>query len=328
VTSSRRSGLLALGFGLALVLGARLVPGLGGPPLYDGVVPVGPYLWLQPADGQQGGAQGATARVAVKSGQNDLVALATPESMPQAQVLAIPGAFVLPAESASLDATIEPVPPAGQPMDGQLASNVYRFSVKDAYGGEVPFRASAQVSIVLRSADPTLLSGVIERWNGTVWVPIKTAPPQTNGGYLAVVTELGDFAVVKPGTLGPGGSGAASPGAASSGSASSASASSGNGFASGSPVASALAPGPSAADGGNSSGGTSLVLPLAAAAVVAIVVFVVLVLVGRRSQPGDPRPPSRPTGRSSGRPPNGRSGTGGRRDTGRDHAHPKDSRDR
>jgi len=274
VSGRRRSGVVALAIGLGLVLGVRLVPGLGGPPLYDGVVPVGPYLWLNPGPGQQGGAQGAAAMIAVNNGKNDLVALATAESLPQAQLLATPGALILAPGATSLSVSIQPVQTPGQPTDGILGSNVYGFEVKDQSGAGATARASAKVSLVLRSADAALLTGIVERWDGSRWVPLKTAPPGVSGAYLAVITEFGDYAVVRPTAAGS----SSAPGA-----------SSGTG-ASASSVAGASgevpSPGPTqVAAGDTGSAGPSLVLPIAGAGLVAILAFVVLASRGSRPPP-------------------------------------------
>ena len=59
----RAAALSALGAGLLVIVAARLlVP--AAPPLYDGVVPVEAYRWLDPPPGQLGGAKGATADIA------------------------------------------------------------------------------------------------------------------------------------------------------------------------------------------------------------------------------------------------------------------------
>jgi len=292
VSARRGLGIAALVIGFVLVIGVRLVPGLGGPPLYDGVVPVGPYLWLTPGPGQQGGPQGATATVPVSGGKNDLVAIATQESLPQAQLLAIPGSLLVGPGATSLHVAITPVPPPGQPTDGTLASNVYQFVVKDQNGTAATAHASSKVSIVLRSADAALLTGVVEHWSGSAWVPLKTAPPGVSGAYLAVVTEFGDYAVVQP-------SGVATPGATRSPTSSKTG-------ATGSPASPApsspSAPAGSDTTSGDGSSGPSVVLLIVIAALVAGVAFVVMVALGRRSGP-PPNDPPTPNGR---RPPGGK----------------------
>ena len=78
----------------------------GAPPLYDGVVVIPPYQWVDPPPGEQGNPQGASATVPVHGGESPLVALATPEDVPQAQILAVPGDLTLPAGARRIVASI------------------------------------------------------------------------------------------------------------------------------------------------------------------------------------------------------------------------------
>ncbi len=292
MSRQRAAGIAALVVGLALVLGARLVPGLGGPPLYDGVVTVGPYQWLNPGPGQQGDPQAAKATVRVIGGENDIVALATPESLPQAQILAVPGSLVLPAGASSLSIAITPVPPPGQPSDGVLGSNVYRFSLTDQTGAVLTARASDKVSIVLRSADEALLNGVVERWDGARWVPLKTDPPGVNGAYLAVVTQFGDFEVVVPGDASPGPSGAGAPGPSGAAGTSPGAPAAGGSVVPGAPSLAGsfgqASPGATPLPAGASSGGLSVAVQVIAAAVIALLILVAILIYGGRSGPHGP----------------------------------------
>jgi hypothetical protein len=284
VTARRRAGIASLLVGVALVLGARLVPGLGGPPLYDGVVTVGPYLWLNPGPGQQGDPQGARATVRVIGGENDIVALATPESLPQAQILAVPGSLILPSGARSLSVAITPVPPPGQPSDGVLGGNVYRFDLTDQTGAVLTARASDKVSIVLRSADKMLMDGVVERWDGSRWVPLPTQPPGVNGAYLAVVTQFGDYAVVVPGAASPGPSG----GSASGPGPSSAGGSAAPGASGGASPAGRASPSETPVPAVASTGGPGVIVPIVAATVIALLALAVILLLGGRSGPRGP----------------------------------------
>jgi hypothetical protein len=157
-----------------------------------------PYLWLDPPPDHPGGAQGESATVAVEAGGNALVALATPESEPQAQLLATPGSLILPAGATSIIASIIPVEPVSLPPDGYIDGNTYRIELTDQAGNEVTADPSALVSIVLRSADETLANGKIERFDGSRWEALETSPAGLTG-FLAVVTRFGDFAVVAAG---------------------------------------------------------------------------------------------------------------------------------
>ena len=51
-----------------LVMAAARIAVPSAPPLYDGVVVIPPYNWVDPPPGLQGGAQGATASLRVRGG--------------------------------------------------------------------------------------------------------------------------------------------------------------------------------------------------------------------------------------------------------------------
>ncbi len=198
--STHRIAFASLAWGLFIIAITQVVAPHGGPPLYDGVMPLEPYLWADPPPDHPGGAQGASGTVTVASGKSDLMAVATPELSPQAQVFAVPGALTLPRGATSVKVAITPIAPTADPPTGYIDGNVYRFSVTDQAGHPVTANASQRVSIVLRSADPTLADAQIARFDGEAWRPLTTSPPDMpGGGFLAVVTEFGDFAVVANG---------------------------------------------------------------------------------------------------------------------------------
>lgn len=208
----RRLGLICLGLGLVVVVLAQSTAPAQSPPLYDGIVPLEPYLWLSPPPGQQGGAQGASATVPLKNAKSPLVAVATPESVPQAQVFAAPGTLTLPPGTQSLNVSITPVPSEVQPADGHIDGNVYRFVVTNQDGAEVTAPRAGRVSIVLRAADPLLTDGTLARLVDGVWQPLDSSPAGFGATFLAVVTEFGDLAIIAsgPGPSAPGESAAPS----------------------------------------------------------------------------------------------------------------------
>jgi hypothetical protein len=204
VQGSRRSewplvGLALMGLALFAALAIRIADPWAAPPLYDGVIVVEPYIWLDPPPGQPGGALARSATVAVEAGQNRIVALATDEGPPQAQLLATPGALTLAQGATSLRVSITPVEPVRPVTDGYIDGNVYRFEVVDQLGRAATAPASAYVSIFLRAADPADVDATIERFDGAGWAPIATSS-EGDAGFLAIVTEFGDFAVVGHGT--------------------------------------------------------------------------------------------------------------------------------
>jgi hypothetical protein len=189
----------------ALVLGAVLaVIGLvlGGRPsitVYDGVVPAEPYLWLDPPPGHPGNPQGATATLPLKDGKSPLVAVATPELVPQAQVFAVPAGLILPAGTTGIDVSIAPVEPPGQPTDSHIEGNVYAITVTNQAGAPLTADPAALVSIVLRAPDPATATAMIGRWDGTTWQAFQASPAGAGATFSAVVTQFGDFAVLLPG---------------------------------------------------------------------------------------------------------------------------------
>jgi hypothetical protein len=258
-----------------LIVAARLVfP--AAPPLYDGIVPIEPYLWLDPPAGDPGGAKGATAEIAVRSGKSPLVAVATAELEPQAQIFAPPGGLTLLPSARSIKVSIEPVPSEGAPTDGHIDGNVYRIDVIDDTGTALTAPESARVTVDLRATDPAQAEATIERFSAGSWQPLRTSPSGFGGSFLSVVTEFGDFAVIVPG---PGPSvPATEPAAASTGLPASASA--GSNEPTGPPSAPNLAPAPP----GDFSGVAGwLVIAVAVALAVAIAVYRLI----RRSR-GDP----------------------------------------
>jgi hypothetical protein len=197
LTGRRRVAGLALGGGILVVVLARVfVP--GAPPLYDGVVINEPYKWLEPPQGEQGGAQGVSDTAALENGASPLIALATPEQPPQAQVFAPPGALVLPAGTTSLLMAITPIPAEGTPASGQIAGNVYRITITNQDGVPTTAPPQAYVSVVMRGPD-NLLEATMARFKDGVWQPLETSHAGYTSGFLSIVTEFGDFALIAPG---------------------------------------------------------------------------------------------------------------------------------
>jgi hypothetical protein len=173
----------------------RAVDRSTAPPLYDGVIVVEPYLWLNPPPDAKGGAIGTSTTVAVKAGQNEEVIVATDEEPPQAQVLAEPGGLTLAEGATGLAVSITPVEPVQPVPNGYIDGNVYRFEIIDQLGRAATSPASAYTSIILRAADPTLTDPTIERFDGAKWEPLETSP-NGDSGFLVIATAFGDFAVV------------------------------------------------------------------------------------------------------------------------------------
>jgi hypothetical protein len=210
----RRPAALAIVVGLGLAFAAARLAPLRTPPLYDGVVPDQPYIWLDPPPNHPGNPSSNSATIAV-NGSSPLTTLATKELNPQAQMFAPPGGLKLPADTKSITVSIKPVEPQAQPTDGHVDGNVYEITVVNQAGMAATADPSASVTVVLRATDPTTTTATIEQFVNGAWTPLKTDPEGFGSQFLTIVTTFGDFAVVLPGpapTTGSSASGAPASG--------------------------------------------------------------------------------------------------------------------
>jgi hypothetical protein len=198
----RRTWLVGAGTLLAGAAIIALAIGFGPrplQPLYDGIVPVEAYRWVEPPPGEHGGAEGASATLPTSGGSNPLIALSTPELTPQAEIFAVPGGLTLPAGTTSLVVSITPLPPDVQPSSGHIAGNVYRITILNQAGATASAPAASQVSIVLRAPDQATTDATMERFDGTAWQPLDTSDAGLAATFIAIGTDFGDFALVVPG---------------------------------------------------------------------------------------------------------------------------------
>jgi hypothetical protein len=187
---------LAVISGLAIVVTAQRVAPISPPPIFDGVVVVQPYRWLMPPPGLPGGAKsGSDTEPADVQG----FASTTPETPPQAQVIADIGALDLPRGTTSMTVSIEPVaPPAVQPVNGVIAGNVYRFRAINQRGASIGVKAGSQLTMLFRGP-PNLTSAKVEAFDGSQWQPVgETDPAGIPDMFTTLVNSLGEFALVAP----------------------------------------------------------------------------------------------------------------------------------
>ena len=187
--------------GLAIVAVQRTAP-LLEPPLYDGVIVAEPYRWLVPPPGAVGDPTSASATASLEDEANPLIAVATAESPPQAQIFASRAALVIPEGTTGLVMSIQPVLPQSLPNDGHIAGNVYRILVTNQAGVPLTAPASARVTIVLRGPE-TEPQVTMAQFGPDGWVPLETTDAGFGSTHLAVVTSFGDFTLIAPGPGGP-----------------------------------------------------------------------------------------------------------------------------
>jgi len=178
---------------LLIVLVARSAPH-GLPPLYDGVIPQDPYRYLAPAADQPGNPPSYAGTVAITGTTTPNIVAATSETPPQAQLIAAPGAFEVPAGTTSVAVTIKPISPPSPALPTGFVGNVYQVSVT-AGGTPLAPVAAIPVTVLLR-APAGVDAGTIEQLTGGVWEPLDTTPAGLANMFLVNATALGDFAVV------------------------------------------------------------------------------------------------------------------------------------
>src|SRR4051794_23860368 len=174
MSRDRALGGLAITIGLGLTLAVQLRAPVGVP-LYDGVVVAEPYRYLHPTKaGDAGNPTSASSTIDVSGDQSPVMAIATEEQPPQAQLIAQGDAFQLPAGSTQLQISVEPVDPQAQPTTDSIAGNAYRFAVVNQAGAPVTVKScDACLSLVLRSP-PEVTEGTVAHFENGVWTAIST----------------------------------------------------------------------------------------------------------------------------------------------------------
>jgi hypothetical protein len=191
----RRVGWLAILAGGGLALGVQVAAPVGVP-LYDGVVVQEPYRFLHPTGDQAGEPTSYTSSEAIVDGVSPIIAAATEESPPQAQVIAQEDAFEVPEGVTSLEVSITPIEPPPPPPEGTIAGNVYRLAVTDQAGNAVPVKpCEACLSLVLRAPDGIEIA-TLKRFADGTWTDVETLHAGVVGMYQANATVMGDYAVI------------------------------------------------------------------------------------------------------------------------------------
>jgi len=209
--TDERAGWLAVIGGAALAFAVQVLAPVGVP-LYDGVAVEEPYRYIRPMGGQAGSPTSFSATIEVVDGTSPQIAAVTAEVPAQAQLILSPGALVLPSGTTSLNVSVTPIEPPPAARGGEIAGNVYRFSVTDQLGRALALKPCNACAVVLRAPENTG-SARLQRYADGAWSDVETIHAGVVGMYAASPTELGDYAVVTGGASGqePGGADGAIP---------------------------------------------------------------------------------------------------------------------
>ncbi len=189
--------------GLALIGLAQFVAPVAAP-LFDGLTVLGPYRYLAPVGTQAGAPTSATVTKPVVDGASPGFSAATTETPPQAQLIAIPGAFQLGPGTTAVTVTIEPIAAPAASSVGTILGNVYHYSVTDQAGAALSTTPGTDVTIVLRAPDATSVA-VVAQYAGGQWTQITSSPAGTPAFFIGTIATFGDFTLVAAagGGIGP-----------------------------------------------------------------------------------------------------------------------------
>lgn len=205
--TDRRLGWLVLAAASVLVLAVQVAQPVGVP-LYDGVVVQEPYRFLHPQGGQPGSPGAYSGEAPVTSDSSPIFSAYTSENPPQAQLIALRGAFTLTPGATKVLVSIVAVEPPPPPAVGGIAGNVYRIAVTDQSGAPLEVRPCAGCLTLRMRAPENTTEAVLQRYADGAWHDVETVHEGLTGSYVTNVLALGDYAVISAASVEPGGPGA------------------------------------------------------------------------------------------------------------------------
>ena len=165
-------------------------------PLFDGVVVVDPYRYLNPPPGGDGSPTSAKATLPIEAGKSPSFAVYTSEMPPQAELLAKGGELAIGPGSTSVTLTIDPIRPAAGSSQETIAGNVYRIKVVDQSGAALAILPGQTITLALRGPAGTAVDAAIARFDAGAWQPLSTGPSGLQDLFLSNVDAFGDFALL------------------------------------------------------------------------------------------------------------------------------------
>jgi hypothetical protein len=187
-------GLGALACGLAMIAAAQAAAPVTSP-LFDGVVVVDPYRYLDPPPGADGSPTSVSATLAIDAGKSPSFAVYTSETPPQAELLAHGGELSIGPGTTSVKVTIDPIPPVQGASAGGIAGNVYRFAVTDQSGAALALLPGETITLALRGPAGVALDAAIARFDGGAWRRLATEPSGLQDLFITNADAFGDLAL-------------------------------------------------------------------------------------------------------------------------------------
>jgi hypothetical protein len=188
-------GLGALACGLAIIVAAQAA----GPvtaPLFDGVVVVEPYRYLDPPPGADGSPTSASATLTIDAGKSPSFAVYTSDTPPQAELLAHGGELSIASGTTSVKVTIEPIPPPAGASPDAIAGNVYRFSLTDQSGAALTLLPGQSITLALRGPAGVAPDAAIARFRDGAWQRLATEPSGLQDLFITNADAFGDLALL------------------------------------------------------------------------------------------------------------------------------------
>jgi hypothetical protein len=188
-------GLGFLACGLAMIVAAQAAPPVTAP-LFDGVVVVEPYRYLDPPPGADGSPSSASGTFALNAGQNPGFAVYTAETPPQAELLAHGGELSIGPGTTSVKVAIEPIPPPPGTSADAIAGNVYRFVVTDQSGAALVLVPGQSITLALRGPSGVAPDAAIARFTNGAWERLATEPSGLQDLFITNANAFGDLALL------------------------------------------------------------------------------------------------------------------------------------
>ena len=198
---SRRTGLGILAAAAGLLACVWLTFPAAAPPLYDGIIlPNQAYRYLRPPPGQLNPGNPTSASLSVSVAEEKSVAevVQTSEVPPQALLFMDSDSVRVPPGVKKITFVVKPVlPPSNQP-DGTIDGNTYAITATGDNGVSLGFKRGANVRVQLRGTGAPG-KPELEQYTGGHWTRLATVHLGSANTFFALVTSLGDFALVLPG---------------------------------------------------------------------------------------------------------------------------------